>query len=241
MTSCSQTLLWLPTAEEDRSYGHRRLPGLPHLHGLRPGTVTASCPLQTVSVKVFAWCSCAFSSGRGGVCSDYAAGGSKRYRNCLLPVFHWLHDQRDCWHRHRRAGRGIFPDLGSWQGMWGVCCCGLVAYEQILLAEANLLYSSRYWAAARWFMKCNFAHVLKMAACPFSSAALHTRGGAEERTAPRTSRVLHSEDASLQWPWGTTGGARLHCFLHCPLWREWPLTGHQARDGFNTLNDMFVD
>lgn len=31
----------------------------------------------------------------------------------------------------------------------GVCYCGLVAYEQILLAEANLLYSSRYWAAAR--------------------------------------------------------------------------------------------
>lgn len=30
----------------------------------------------------------------------------------------------------------------------GGCYCGLAAYEQILLAEANLLCSSRYWAVA---------------------------------------------------------------------------------------------
>lgn len=72
-----------------------------------------------------------------------------------------------------------------------------------------------------------------------TATALHTGGGAEERTSPRTSGVLHYEDASLQWPWNTTGGARLHCFLHRPLRREWSLTS----DGFNVFNEVqhFVD
>lgn len=63
ITLCSQTLLWFPTAEEDRRYGHRRLPSLPHLHGLRPGTVTVHYPFQTrtdglnmASVKVCLVC-----------------------------------------------------------------------------------------------------------------------------------------------------------------------------------------
>lgn len=54
--------------------------------------------------------------------------------------------------------------------------------------------------------------------------ALHTGGGAEERTPPRTGRVLHSEDAGLQRAWNTSGGARLHGFLHRPLRRERSLT-----------------
>lgn len=179
----SPSLLCSPTVEEDWSYGHRWLPSLPHLYGLRPGTITVHYPIQTranclarVSVKVCSGCMTwffrTFFSGWGGVCSDNDAGGSKRYRNRLFPVFHWLYDQRDCRYRHRRAGCGIFPDPGSWQGMWGGgCYWGLVAYEQILLAEANLLYSSHYCAVARWFMNYTFAHVLKMAmrACQFSS------------------------------------------------------------------------
>ena len=57
-----------------------------------------------------------------------------------------------------------------------------------------------------------------------SVPALHPGGGAEKGAAPRPGRVLHHEDASLQVPGGATGGARLHCLLHCALWGERPLT-----------------
>lgn len=89
-------------------------------------------------------------------------------------------------------------------------------------------------------MNYNFPHVLKMAmSLSFflpTTTALHSCGGAEEGTPPRTGGVLHYEDASLQWPWNTSGGARLHRFLHRPLRRERPLTGEQ--DGLNMLNEM---
>lgn len=64
-------------------------------------------------------------------------------------------------------------------------------------------------------LKCNYLS---------TSTALYTCRGAQERTSPWTSRVLHHEDATLRWSWSTTRGTGLHCLLHCPLWRERSLT-----------------
>lgn len=61
---------------------------------------------------------------------------------------------------------------------------------------------------------------------PSLTPALHPGGGAEERTSPRTGRVLHHEDASVQSPRSTAGSPGLHRLLHRPLRRERPLTLH---------------
>lgn len=81
-------------------------------------------------------------SGRGWVCPYNDACRPQWYWNRLLPVFHWLYDQRDGWYRHCRAGCGILPDPGRWQGMcvW-LCWYGLLTYAQIFLADTILFQS----------------------------------------------------------------------------------------------------
>lgn len=56
-------------------------------------------------------------SGWGGVCSDHDAGWSKHFRRCVVPVLHWLHDQRDSRHRYSWTGHRFLQDPCCRQGV----------------------------------------------------------------------------------------------------------------------------
>lgn len=66
-------------------------------------------------------------------------------------------------------------------------------------------------------------HMRYLLCIVLSCTAVYSGRWVEERTPSRPGRVLHQQDAPILWPWCPAWSPGLHCLLHCPLRREWPL------------------
>lgn len=195
--------IWTLTVEEEWSDGDRRLQSVSHLHGIRLGEKWSRCH----QFLVF----------------------------CFLSVLSLL--SADSIHARVSQGEVEFARIMILVDPNGTGIVSFQSFIDFMTRETadtdtaeQVVASFRILAADK---VCALFILARPCLCqadswttPSLTPALHPGGGAEERTSPRTGRVLHHEDASVQSPRSTAGSPGLHRLLHRPLRRERPLTLH---------------